>query len=252
MTLLKVGFLLLSLSPPSISSNKCCEKVKITLGYEAELLHNKTSGTYVENKQKLAQNDNKSNYQQEFGNFGIYYSSKRENPQFQERWVVTISGERPRLLPSNPDPSVNCPDKAGSWQFYKPDIGWKLNTEIKITCFVGTEKSTTLIISETTTKPTNNTLNTSPGNNMTTGVIIGAGGGLLLVLVIGIFAFCLYKRRRDNAERDDSVYENPVYMYDYADLDRNNEVYDTNAYYGAADVDTEGSTVATDLNPDYE
>ena len=250
MTFQKVVFLLLSLSPPSISSKKCCERVKITLGYEAELLHIETSGIYVENKIKYARNDNKSNYQQQLGNFGIYYNSKIEDPQYQERWAV--SDGHPLLRTNKPDPSVNCPDKAAAWQMYKPNVGWKLNTKIKITCFLGTENSTTQIISEATTRPTNNTLN--PGNNLTNVIIIGAsvGGGLLLILVIGIFAFCLYKRRRDNAERDDRVDENPVYMYDYADLDRNNEVYDTNAYYGAADVDTEGSTVATDLNPDYE
>ena len=46
--------------------------------------------------------------------------------------------------------------------------------------------------------------------------------------------------------------KNPVYMYDYADPDENNEVYDTDTYYDVTDVDTEGSTVATELNPEYE
>ena len=74
MTLLEVFFLLLSLSPPSISSNKCCEKVKITLGYEAELLHNKTTGTYVANKISFAQNDNKTNY-------------KKGSPRFKAKFL---------------------------------------------------------------------------------------------------------------------------------------------------------------------
>ena len=55
-----------------------------------------------------------------------------------------------------------------------------------------------------------------------------------------------------NSKRNFRVEENQDYMYDYADPDTNNEVCDTNAYYAAGDADTEGSTVATDLNPDYE
>ena len=85
-------------------------------------------------------------------------------------------------------------------------------------------------------------------------VIIGAsiGGGVFCLVIIAVSAFCLYKRRSSNLEKDNMLDKNPVYMYDYADPDENNEIYDTNAYYGVTDVDTEGSTVATDLNPDYE
>ena len=41
-------------------------------------------------------------------------------------------------------------------------------------------------------------------------------------------------------------------MYNYADSDENNEISDTNAFYAATDVDTKESTVANDLNPEYE
>ena len=139
---------------------------------------------------------------------------------------------------SRPDPSVNCPDKATGWQFYKLTAGWVFNNDIKIACLVETE--TTHFI-ETTNQPDHSTNYT----NVAIGVSVAIG--LLLILVI-FCVFCLCKKRRAYAERDDRVDENPVYMYDYADLDTNNEVSDTNAYYGAA----EGSTVATDLNPEDE
>ena len=177
--------------------------------------------------------------------FGIYYNNKKAVPKYQERWLVTIPGRgSPHLRTGKQDPSVSCPDKATGWQFYKPTAGWVFNNHIKIACLVETESSTTNFI-ETTNQPDQST------NYKHVAIGVSFGVGLLSILVI-CCVFCFYKRRRDNAERDDRVDENPVYMYDYADLDRNNEVYDTNAYYGAADVDTEGSTVATDLNPDYE
>ena len=106
---------------------------------------------------------------------------------------------------------------------------------------VETENSTTHFI-ETSNPPNHSTLYI----HVVIGVSVGVG--LLSMLVTITCVFCLYKRRRADAERDDRVDENPVYMYDYADLDTNNEVSDTNAYYGAA----EGSTVATDLNPEDE
>ena len=84
MILSKVYFLLLALFPRSISSIKCCNKIKITLGYEAALLHNKTSGIYVANDKY--KHDNKTFYQKELGNFGIYFYNKKEASPYQERW----------------------------------------------------------------------------------------------------------------------------------------------------------------------
>ena len=134
MILHKVCFILLSHYLPSIRSIKCCEKIEITLGYEAALLYNKTSGIYLANyKYKHQQNDYKTIYQQEFGQIGIYYNNKKEALKYQERWLVTIPGRgSPHLRTSKPDPSVNCPDKAIGWQFHKPTVGWVFNNDIKL------------------------------------------------------------------------------------------------------------------------
>ena len=81
---------------------------------------------------------------------------------------------------------------------------------------------------------------------------ISAGGGALFLVIIAFCLFRLHKSRNERFNSNNTLDDNPVYMYDYADPDENNEIYDTNAYYAASDVDANESTVATDLNPDYE
>ena len=89
----------------------------------------------------------------------------------------------------------------------------------------------------------------------TNSIIIGCvGGGLLFLAITAAIVFCLFKSRGNDADNTGRVDENPVYMDDYADPDSDNEVYDRNAYYAAGDMEevAEVSTVARDLNPDYE
>ena len=189
----------------------------------------------------------------------IQYSPARAAEDYRKRLVVAVPGLEVLIRSSEPDSSVDCPSRVKWWQYWKKkqgNVGWWIDDKtISITCLPETTTSatvTTVTTEKTTAAPTLTTETVSEGIHQN--VIIGAslGGAVFLLVILAFCAVCFCKRRGANLERHDMVDENPVYMNDYADPDENNEVYDTNAYYGVADVDTEGSTVAIDLNPDYE
>ena len=75
-----------------------------------------------------------------------------------------------------------------------------------------------------------------------------AAGGLLLAVV----CVCALAWKCKKKQQEESVEDNPVYMCDYDDTDNDNEIYDTNAYYAASDLDDKDTSFATDLNPMYE
>ena len=219
-------------------------------------------GIYKANDNHKLLDTTKITYKKEISLLRIYYSPNiaSNDKRFRKRWVVAVPGQFVRIRSSEPDASVHCPSKAKGWQYWKEGrhrgFGeWVTDLTISITCLPETSTSATvpkITNEENTTVPKHPTKPWLKGihNN----VIIGAsvGCGVFCLVIVAFCAFYLCKRRNTNLERDNMVDENPVYMYDYADPDENNEIYDTNAYYGVTDVDTEGSTVATDLNPDYE
>ena len=252
MLFLVVTLLLVSFCISSSSSNKCCETIRIELGKEAMDQQGITVGLYTANRSYLMMSNERIFYTKYNSNLMIVYVPI--NSEFKKnrgKWVVgTFKSVCLRTI--EPIPSVHCPSEATGWQYWNRGW-WVTDQSLNITCLPETKTIATVLSNENTTSVLRNAT-TEDLQSITRNVIIGSsvGGGLAFLAVIVCCMFCLFKRRRAHIESDNNVDKNPVYMYDYADPDEDNEIYDTNAYYGVTDVDTEGSTVATDLNPDYE
>ena len=221
-------FLSVALYPSS--GEKCCETIKLELGDDHSTKLGKTVGIYNKQKTDKIRYNTKTIYNKENSNFimNYYPDTAKIDEQYRKRWVVAVPGKLGLIRSSEQDSRVHCPSETKKWQYWKGGLfggewfggEWVTDHTITIACLP---------------------------EGIHQNVIIGAS------VVGGVFcAFFIYKRRNANLERDNMVDENPVYMYDYADPDENNEIYDTNAYYAVNDIYTDGSTVATDQNPEYE
>ena len=171
----------------------------------------------------------------------LYYKAS------DKKWRVSQSKKRDNAgIRSEIDTNVTCPGDAKVWQYFNiKKRTWINDPNLTFTCNQ-TLSSTTTTTTITPTTTINAPISIGPK------LVIGLGiGGSVGALVLGIIvAFCI---RRELKSRAPSVKNdvNPVYG-DYGEVYEETEIYDTNAYYGAGDMEETGATLIRDNNPEYE
>ena len=232
------------------SKGFCCKSLKISLSGRAAKNHPETSGIYSKDPRRP---DSKPSYSQVTG-------SKTWKIEYNDYWkVYKIPGasKLSRLREAVISRS-DCPIHI-QWEYHCWNCNpakWLKDSTILVKCENNhtTRINTTTPTSTTTTIPQKITPVKSLKGLLTKEIIGGAGGGLLFMLIAVSLLYCLWKSSRNDPEDNEQVDDNPIYMDDYEDPDSDNEIYDRNAYYAAEDMEevAEISTVARDLNPDYE
>ena len=235
--------LLLFLLPSS--KGNCCNRLNISLSGRAAHDHPEVSGCYVKDSIEL---NGKPTYSKITGS----WTWKIDYIGHWNVYKIEAASKLPRVREAIFSRAA-CPIHI-NWQYWcwscRPQ-NWVRDSTILVNC----EKENIPSITQSTTQSTEETTSVKSLGGPKTKVIIGSVGcGLLFMVVTSGLVFWLWKNRSNDPENDDQVDENPVYMDNYADPDTNNEIYDRNAYYAAEDMEelAEISTVARDLNPDYE
>ena len=81
-------------------------------------------------------------------------------------------------------------------------------------------------------------------------ILIIGGSALGISLICFVTAFCVYRKCKSAELKDTDVDLNPVYG-DYSEVYQETEITDTNADYGAPDLEGVGCSLVTDLNSVY-
>ena len=243
MFLSEVPLFLLVLLPSS--KGNCCNRLNISLSGRAAHNHPEVSGIYVKDSIGL---NGKPTYSKITGS----WTWKISYIGYWNVYKIDAASKFPRVKEAIYARAA-CPIHT-NWQYHcwscRPQT-WVKDSTILVNCEKVNIPSTT----QSTTQPTEETISVKSLEGPKTKVIIGSvGGGLLFMGLTSGLVFWLWKYRDNDPENDDQVDENPVYMDNYEDPDTNNEIYDRNAYYAAEDMEerAEISTVAQDLNPEYE
>ena len=230
--------LLLLLRLPPGSEGECCDSITISLPKGAEEIQPEKMGTYK--KEASEEQDGKPVFTLTTSGLWKLYHINYEK---DEGWVVnTDTGFQGSDMRTRKQDTRACPTEY-EWEYLNINKTWVSSPKLEVKCdqddmTIGSTSTTTTIASQVSSIPKE--------------AFIGGGSvvALVLIVLLGCAVWGKYKQR-DTTFEDDQVDDNPVYMYDYADADENNEIYDTNAYYAANDV-REGTTLVTDLNPEYE
>ena len=206
-----------------MSEGKCCDSITISLPKDAEEIQTEKMGTYK--KEDSEKHDGKPVFTiKPSGLWKMFHTTYDKNEG--DGWLVNEDTSfRSGDIRTKKQDTMACPNE-WQWEYRNTVNEWVSSPKLEVKC----DQSFDI-----------------PKEAYIGGCLFVA---LLLIVLFGC-AFWSKYTPRDTTFEDDQIDDNPVYMYDYSDLDKNNEIYDTNAYYAATDV-REGTTLVTDLNPEYE
>ena len=204
-----------------MSEGKCCDSITISMPKDAEAIQPEKMGTYK--KEDYEKHNNKPVYTLTTLSLWKLHHIIYEK---DDGWVVNENTEfQGSNIRTKKQDARACPTDY-EWEYHNADHQWVSSPKLEVKCYQAFD-----IPKE---------------------AYIGGGSAAALVIIVLFGCAIWWKcKPRNTSFEDDQIDDNPVYMYDYADSDENNEVYDTNAYYAVTDV-REGTTLVTDLNPEYE